>query len=185
MRRLLRSRLALGALALALVSGAATTVVLATRHRSQPALFGCTLVGHFNGILVDVGLRFPTQQRELRRFERRDVLRHHRFRTPGKALRRRLVASLPVRRVAICTAGRCRDVALETFLGDLPLPPGIPVASTLPVRVSVVIDHRGQPLQLASGTIRPRRSEPNGRGCGFWYHGSARVDGSIVRDTSA
>jgi hypothetical protein len=183
-RRLLRSRLALGALALVLVSAAATTVALATRD-GRPADFACTMVGYANIISIDFGLHFPKQQRELRAFEERYVRRHRGFPARGDAFTRRLVAALPVRRAAICTAGRCRDVPLESFLRDFPRLASVPVHSTDPVHVSVVVDRRSQPLQLASGTVRPRSSEPNGRGCGFWFHGSAKVDGSVVRDVSS
>jgi hypothetical protein len=52
------------------------------------------------------------------------------------------------------------------------------------LEVNAIIDRRGRPLQLASGTIEVRRFEPNGPGCGTWWQGAGRVENSRIIDLS-
>jgi hypothetical protein len=104
-----------------------------------------------------------------------------------RSIEARLHASSGIRRVAVCPAGRCRDVPLRTFVdgfGGTQVPLRGDDAGPDPVAISVIIDRVGQPLQLASGTVHPHRFEPNGPGCGTWWEGAGRVEGAAVRDVS-
>jgi hypothetical protein len=190
-----RRRLALGAVALILVSAAGTTVALAALRDSHRDHF-CTLIGSSSGISVDFGLHLDRQRREAQAIEQRIMKRmlqpprgHHRaswhaaYRAADRAVDRHLRATLPIRRVAVCSAGHCRDISLKALLGfsfenEIRLRHPGPD----PVDVAVIIDRPGQPLQLASGTVRPHRYEPNGPGCGDpWWRAEVRVDGARLQ----
>jgi hypothetical protein len=142
----------------------------------------CTMVGGVSG--VSVAFDFKKQQQELRAFKARAAKRTQSIRNAVERSDRYARSSLGLRRVAVCVNGRCTDGGSASLIESGSMT--VPIAGRRrgPLEVSAIIDRRGRPLQLASGTVGVRRSAPNGPGCGTWWHGAGRVEDSRIVDAS-
>jgi hypothetical protein len=167
----LRTRVALTA---GLVSApVAVVVVVLLAGRDADNRF-CTMVGGITGVTVSVPI--PGLKAKADAFERRAVrdgtirsIRRYEAR-----LDRYLQSASGIRGVVVCVDGRC--VRSRTAdIGDLPVPLGVRADGPRRVPVFVAIDRPARPVQVATGTVRLTRQEPNGPGCGTWWNGSGRV----------
>jgi hypothetical protein len=172
----LRTRVALAA-GLVSVPVAAVVVVLVVVGGVGDR--SCTLMAGFTGVSVSVPI--PGLKAKADAFQRRAVRGGTLHRIPQfeAKLDRYLQSSLGIRGVVVCVDGRCGTHSLSSMRV---IAPGTAVHADGPrlVPVVVAIDRPARPVQVASGTVRLTRQEPNGPGCGTWWSGSGHIVGDRV-----
>jgi hypothetical protein len=172
----LRTRVALTA-GLVSVPVAAGVVVLPAGRDAGDRV--CTVMAGITGASVSVPI--PGLKAKADAFERR-AARDGRLRSLSQfktKLDRYLQSSSGIRGVVVCVDGRCATYPVAYFR-DFPALGSVRAGGPRRVPVVVAIDRPARPVQVATGTVRLTRQEPNGPGCGTWWHGHGRVVGRRI-----
>jgi hypothetical protein len=75
-------------------------------------------------------------------------------------------------RVTVCAAGRCNRLDRRATAMEF----GVPADGPRSVSVMLVAERDGKPADVRSAMVRLARLEPNGPGCGTWWHTRVRSD---------
>jgi len=75
-------------------------------------------------------------------------------------------------RVTVCAAGRCNRLDRRATAVEF----GVPAKGPRSVSVLLVAERDGKPADVRSAVVRLARDEPNGPGCGTWWHKRVRSD---------
>jgi hypothetical protein len=185
-----RWRFAVGCAVVVALAATATAAFALIRSENDAAATICTLMDPVEGVFVVLPfsrerrqverLETPLRARALARVRANPRLLERERRRVQRMVERHIAGAMGVRRVTVCVDGRCDDVPpRDAFVlpsAIAPLPQPHPDA----VDVSVVIDRRGRPLEVATGRLQVEESEPNGRGCGTAYSTAGRVVGHTI-----
>jgi hypothetical protein len=134
----------------------------------------CTLIGSETGVFVGLGLD------HLAAVTRSATERLDDPRAPLAQRRRRIerfIRSKGVRRVVACANAGCHEATVGDIVSNEML---VTLKANGPdlVHVTLAVDRRDRPLQLAAGAVRLQRDEPNGPGCGTYWNAAVQVRGS-------